>query len=256
MPRSAKVHPDQLNYVKLAYTRKGYFTQKALAQKLNLAQSTVNNFFRGLNVSISTIETLCKALDLDTRVVIQFEPDAQFTFNRLFQQAHRSDHRIRLERLAPEQDRPKGLGLPPSQEPESPPVFQLNDWVTVSIWCQDPYHLLLLNQDAAGDIYCLCPSLFVRDTQLQPGWNRLPTAFHPFNAFQLKGSYGVERLLAILSTEPLPISWIHPLPLPLTPQMPAHLVTPEELEDLAQYLHYPRDPRPSTLLATSFRVTA
>ncbi|MEL6263916.1 MAG: helix-turn-helix domain-containing protein, partial [Cyanobacteria bacterium J06626_6] len=65
MPRSYCVHPDHKQSVVLAMQRNRFLTQGALAGHLEIALSTVNNFFRGLNVSVAKFEQICEALTLD-----------------------------------------------------------------------------------------------------------------------------------------------------------------------------------------------
>lgn len=70
MPRSVHVHSDHQPTVVLALERNGFLTQGDLAAYLEIALSTVSNFFRGINVSISKFEAICDALGLDPKVLI------------------------------------------------------------------------------------------------------------------------------------------------------------------------------------------
>lgn len=71
MPRSICVHPDHQPGVTLALKRQGFLTQGDLAAHLEIALSTVSNFFRGLNVSVSKFEQICEALELDRKAIVQ-----------------------------------------------------------------------------------------------------------------------------------------------------------------------------------------
>ena len=71
MPRSICVHPDHRSTVALSLERNGFLTQSILAGHLELALSTVNNFCRGIRVSVAKFEEICEALGLDQRVIIQ-----------------------------------------------------------------------------------------------------------------------------------------------------------------------------------------
>lgn len=71
MPRSVRVHPDHRPTLTQALARNGFLTQGDLAVHLQIALSTVNNFFRGLNVSVSKFEQICDTLGLDTHQLIQ-----------------------------------------------------------------------------------------------------------------------------------------------------------------------------------------
>ncbi|MEM1255941.1 MAG: ATP-binding protein [Cyanobacteria bacterium P01_H01_bin.21] len=71
MPRSVCVHPDHRSTVALSLERNGFLTQSILAGHLEIALSTVNNFCRGIKVSVAKFEEICEALGLDPRVIIQ-----------------------------------------------------------------------------------------------------------------------------------------------------------------------------------------
>jgi hypothetical protein len=73
MPRSVCVHPDHKQTVALALERNGFLTQGDLAAHLEIALSTVSNFFRGVKVSISKFEEISEALGLEARELIQGE---------------------------------------------------------------------------------------------------------------------------------------------------------------------------------------
>jgi adenosyl cobinamide kinase/adenosyl cobinamide phosphate guanylyltransferase len=71
MPRSVCIHPDHRSTVAAALQQNGFLTQGALAAHLEIALSTVNNFFRGLNVSVAKFEQISEVLGLDPRLIIQ-----------------------------------------------------------------------------------------------------------------------------------------------------------------------------------------
>ena len=71
MPRSLRVHPDYRPTVVLSLERNGFLTQGDLAGHLQIALSTVNNFCRGIRVSVAKFEEISEALGLDPRVIIQ-----------------------------------------------------------------------------------------------------------------------------------------------------------------------------------------
>jgi hypothetical protein len=70
MPRSVCVHPDHQSSVASAFERNGFLTQGDLAANLAIALSTVNNFCRGIRVSIAKFEQICEALNLEPREII------------------------------------------------------------------------------------------------------------------------------------------------------------------------------------------
>jgi DNA-binding Xre family transcriptional regulator len=71
MARSASLHPEHKEMVRLALERNGFLTQGDLAVSLEIALSTVNNFLNCKPVSISKFEKICEALSLDKRAILQ-----------------------------------------------------------------------------------------------------------------------------------------------------------------------------------------
>lgn len=63
-------------------------------------------------------------------------------------------------------------------------------------------HLLLLDKGTAGKIYCLCPSLFATNTDVEPKQKiSLPQENSPINAFPVTGNIGQEELLGVVTKE-------------------------------------------------------
>ncbi len=65
MPRSLKVRVECLETVTLAVQHAAFPTQRALAEDLGLALSTVRNFLTGKPVYYSTFTELCQRLSLE-----------------------------------------------------------------------------------------------------------------------------------------------------------------------------------------------
>jgi TIR domain-containing protein/uncharacterized protein DUF4384 len=111
-------------------------------------------------------------------------------------------------------------------------------------------HLLLLDEGTSGAVFCLCPSWFAPDTRLQPGRTCLPQPGARYDAFEVSGRPGREHLLAILSAEPLGLSWM-----PAGLRGPARSLTLEDIDDLlARLRDLPADRW--TALSTYFDVLA
>ena len=70
MPRTLAVHPSHRASLSTALERNGFLTQGDLAVHLEIAASTVSNFFRGVRVSVSKFEAISEALNLDPHVLI------------------------------------------------------------------------------------------------------------------------------------------------------------------------------------------
>ena len=69
MVRSICVHPDHQSTLTAAFKRNGILTQEQLAANLLIALSTVNNFCRGINVSVSKFTEICDALGLEPSLI-------------------------------------------------------------------------------------------------------------------------------------------------------------------------------------------
>lgn len=88
-------------------------------------------------------------------------------------------------------------------------------------------YLTLLDEGPEGTVYCLCPSLFAPNTRLEAGRLYLPQQSSPFEAFELSGAPGKEKLLAILSDGPLELDWLSN-----DPEAPARVLSSEDIESL------------------------
>ena len=70
MPRSVCLHPDYQTAISSVLERNGFLTQGDLAAHLLIALSTVNNFCRGIKVSVAKFEQICESLGLDPHEMI------------------------------------------------------------------------------------------------------------------------------------------------------------------------------------------
>ncbi|NEP57192.1 MAG: molecular chaperone Tir [Symploca sp. SIO2G7] len=67
MPRSLRVHEDCIPKVKSSLLRNGFLTQRQLAEKLEMALSTVSNFLNGKPVYVTNFTEICWALGQEWR---------------------------------------------------------------------------------------------------------------------------------------------------------------------------------------------
>lgn len=74
--RSLKVHQDHIEKVKSAVKRNGYPRQKDLAEDLNLALATVNNFLNGKPVDYLNFIEIGRKLGLDWKAIADLEDDS------------------------------------------------------------------------------------------------------------------------------------------------------------------------------------
>lgn len=77
MPRSLRVSRECIEKAKLALQRNGFHNQRALAEGVGLALSTVSNFFTGRPVDYTTFVSICDRLQLDTEEIAELETGTQ-----------------------------------------------------------------------------------------------------------------------------------------------------------------------------------
>ncbi|MGG6269138.1 helix-turn-helix domain-containing protein [Leptolyngbya sp. AN03gr2] len=65
MARSLRVRQACIGTVKLAVKRNGFLNQRALAEDIGLARSTVSNFLTGKSVDRVVFEEICDRLSLN-----------------------------------------------------------------------------------------------------------------------------------------------------------------------------------------------
>lgn len=139
----------------------------------------------------------------------------------------------------------RGLG---ARQNNARHTYHLGDRVRLVIETERPTYLTLLNHGADKKLYLLCPSWFVPNPRLARGETTLPQADGEYDAFEISGEPGRERLLAILTDEPLEVNW-----LPDDPDDPARVLTADDVDDLLRRLRaLPLEKR--TILATHFDV--
>ena len=128
----------------------------------------------------------------------------------------------------PEWGRKRDLG----ELPVTPTYrFRINNRIRLVIRSDRPGHLTLLDEGTSGKIYCLCPSRLAPDTRLYPGLAYLPQIESPRDAFYITGKPGQERLVAIITDEPLGLDWV-----PSTPESVARTLNLGDIKDLLERL--------------------
>ncbi|MBD1871313.1 NACHT domain-containing protein [Cyanobacteria bacterium FACHB-471] len=77
MPRSLRVRQEHIEKAKLAVSRSGFASQRALAEDASLALATVSNFLTGKSVDRATFVELCQKLSLDCEEIAEFDVETQ-----------------------------------------------------------------------------------------------------------------------------------------------------------------------------------
>jgi hypothetical protein len=111
-------------------------------------------------------------------------------------------------------------------------------------------YLTLLDGGPEGIVYCLCPSVFAPNTRLQSGRIYLPQEGSPYPAFELSGAAGKEKLLAIITDDPLGLDWLSK-----DAETPARELSSDDLESLFARLQQLGEGR-WTALSSYFEVMA
>lgn len=130
-------------------------------------------------------------------------------------------HKINRERDA---STTRGLGAPQSSVQHG---FRLGDRICLIIENDRPGHLLLLDEGPEGTLYCLCPSHFAPSTRYPKGRTYVPQDRSHYDAFVLTGKTGREKLLAIISDEPLNLDWM-----PADLKIPARVLNASDIKQL------------------------
>jgi hypothetical protein len=109
--------------------------------------------------------------------------------------------------------------------------FRLNDRIRLIIESDRNGYLTLLDEETTGKVVCLCPSHYAPDTRLYPGRTCLPQAESSLDVFHVTGKPGKERLVAIITDEPLDLCW-----LPSTAASPTRGINLKDIERLLEHL--------------------
>ena len=140
----------------------------------------------------------------------------------------------------------RGLGAP---QKKTQYAYPLGSKLCLSFNIRRSGYLTLLDEGTEDIIYCLCPSWFAPDTRLQAGDFYLPQEGATYESFELSGKPGKERMIAIISDEPLELDWLSSDP----KEEPARVLKQEDFDALRARLRQIGDGR-WTAMATYFEV--
>ncbi len=171
-------------------------------------------------------------------------------FERLWSSAVLTD-RIRplsIESAKEERTRQvRGMGAKPKRAEYA---YRLGSRVCLAFDINRDGYLTLLDEGPEGIVYCLCPSQFAPSARLESGRIYLPQEGSPHEAFEMTGAAGKEKLLAVISDEPLGLDW-----LPKDADTPARELSSDDIELLFARLQALGEGR-WTALASYFEVVA
>ncbi len=139
----------------------------------------------------------------------------------------------------------RGLGAP---QKNAQRTHKIGSRLALVIYAERDGSLLLIDEGHDGIIYCLSPSWFAPDTQIDKGVNYLPQPNALYDAFEVSGAAGREHLLAIITDERLELDWMPP-----DPRSPARVLNTQDVALLLTQLQQ-RDPASWVAFATYFDV--
>jgi serine/threonine protein kinase len=185
---------------------------KALSYRPEHRYSSANQF----------TEALAEAL---TSTVPTSDGPTRNAFERLWEMAKPTEQ---IAPLSFDRVQKRGLGNAQHQKQY---VYHLGSRICLLIDLKTKGHLTLLDEGADGIIYCLCPSQFALNTKIKTKQHYLPHENSRFEFFHLDGKPGKERLVAIVTKEPLRLNW-----LPNDPETPARTLSETDMETLLNNL--------------------
>lgn len=180
-----------------------------LTTLVNLSSQPLTSQFSSIGQSTKPVSRTVQAFE-------QFWSNATFT------------DRIRplpLESALEERKRRvRGMGTKPKRAQYT---YRLGSELCIAFDVNRDGYLTLLDEGPEGIVYCLCPSQFAPNARFSAGRIYLPQEDSPFQAFELSGAAGKEKVLAVISDEPLRLDW-----LPSDTETPARVLNSDDIESL------------------------
>lgn len=165
--------------------------------KIGSASLTTDVLVQPTTLLFDPYSTGAKTVSPAVRAFERFWSNATFT-DRIRPLSLESAKEERKQRV-------RGLGGKPKRAEYT---YRLGEELCLALDIKRAGYLTLLDEGPEGTIYCLCPSQFAPNMRLESGRIYLPQPVSPHDAFELSGAPGKEKLLAIISDEPLGLDWL------------------------------------------------
>ncbi|QLE57422.1 DUF4384 domain-containing protein [Nostoc sp. TCL26-01] len=201
---------------KYALLRKNW-TQQTLADDVHVASwATISKFFNGTPISYNLFTEICMILELDWQdIAIPSNLDITTTENpeqpltplaEIWHQLQSLGHPS--EKMGLVLVKEETLGWSWQNKTIYEKSVSIGSKIRFEINLENPGHLLLIQKDTLGNIWCFCPSRFAPQAYLAQGKTLLPQENSPMKSFQIEGTPGRETIFALI-TESTPIlNWL------------------------------------------------
>ncbi|MGL4502274.1 MAG: DUF4384 domain-containing protein, partial [Planktothrix sp.] len=94
------------------------------------------------------------------------------------------------------------------EQPETKFKVKLGDKIKFEINLEISGYLTLLQRGTSGKVICCCPSPLATDIYLINGKTILPQPQTGKSAIPITGSYGTDKFLALITPQPLTLTWL------------------------------------------------
>lgn len=250
MPKGSLVaSPEGIKQARSALERQN-LTQMALVNERGIASwSTINNFFNGKPVRRRIFIEICEEINLNWQDIVlpnlEQEETQQLTpLDELWQQLQTLGSPTEQMGLVLVKEETLGWSWQtPSRYEKSVGV---GSHIRFEVNLETPGHLLLLQKDTSGQLWCFCPSCFAPQSQLDTGKTTLPQEGSPLTSFPIEGAPGIEQILAVITKDAPILDWL-----------PQGSDEPLQLEErhLMQLLEYVNQTGECEVLYTQYVVT-
>ncbi|CAC5344350.1 MULTISPECIES: DUF4384 domain-containing protein [Planktothrix] len=102
----------------------------------------------------------------------------------------------------------QGLDWTMDEQPETKFKVKLGDKIKFEINLEVSGYLTLLQRGTSGKVICCCPSPLATDIYLINGKTILPQPQTGKSAIPITGSYGTDKFLALITPQPLTLTWL------------------------------------------------
>ncbi|MBW4667906.1 MAG: DUF4384 domain-containing protein [Cyanomargarita calcarea GSE-NOS-MK-12-04C] len=208
MGRTLVASPEGVNHARKALKVRN-LTQTDLGIEVELAYSTVSNFFNEKPIYRTNFQEICTFLDLDWQNIAapgEEETQKLTLLEELWQKLQTLGSPTEQMGLVIAQEETLGWTKKiPSRYEKS---VRMGSYIRFEVNLETPGYLLLLQKDTLGQLWCFCPSCFAPQPQLEKGKTSLPQESSPITSFHIEGTPGKEQILAVITQDMPKLEWL------------------------------------------------